>query len=166
MNDKERLLFTLLDESVRKCYKEDKILIERSMEQASVARIFYYMQVAIICDEKFANFRVYNLDSEYNKNGEEIKETPRCQNGTRPDIILHKRNQHDNLLVAEFKSYKGSFKKLKGTDKKIDFVKLEDFTEQCTYNYKLGVSVKLNKKSIKYIFFKNGKEEQTLTIKI
>jgi hypothetical protein len=109
-----KLLKNLLEESVQKCYDNDKTLIDRGMEQASVARIYYYMQNAINTDDRFLDIRDYNLDSEYNKNGKLIKDTPQCENGTRPDIILHKRytgdgNQHnknDNLLVLEFKSFR------------------------------------------------------------
>ena len=62
--NKKTLLLTLLKESVDKCYRYDFTLIERSMEQASVARIFYYMQEAMKYDERFKSLSKYNLDSE------------------------------------------------------------------------------------------------------
>ena len=150
----DELLINMLKESVAKCYEKDNLLIERSMEQTSVARIFYYMQNLINNDERFDCLRDYNLDCEYNKNGKHIKSTPRCKNGTRPDMIIHERgtNNH-NLLVVEFKSEKGLRRTVYN-----DLIKLEDFTSPYIYNYQLGVLVKLLKEKPDYSFFKKGKE--------
>ena len=158
------LLIELLKKSVDKCYADDKTLIDRSMEQASVARIFYYMQRSIDTEDRFECFREYSLDCEYNKNGEHIKKTPRCPKGTRPDLILHKRwntdelYTMDNLLVVEFKPRKANYKKFENTGKYIDIIKLEDFTDMECYNYFLGVFVKLNKNTAQYTYFQNGQE--------
>ena len=154
------LLITLLKDAVAKCYQNDMTLIDRSMEQACVARIYYYMQNLINTKEIYTQLKDYNLDCEYNKNGESIKPTYRCSKGTRPDIVLHKRgtNEH-NLLVAEFKSRKAKYKKYQYDNKKcIDEIKLEDFTGQGVYNYQLGVWVKLHKRKAKYIYFKHGQK--------
>lgn len=150
------LLKKLLNMAVAKCYAQDNILIVQSMEQASVARIFYYMQELINTSREFNNLKNYNLDCEYNKKGKKIKETPRCLRGTRPDLILHKRGtNNDNLLIVEFKSRKASYKKhING--KWMDFVKLEDFTSPYIYNYKLGIFVQLHKRKPKYTYFTNG----------
>lgn len=157
---KKALLLSVLQESVDKCYQNDIVLINRSMEQASVARIYYYMQNALLEDSSFEDFSEYFLDCEYNKNGDYIKSTPRCPNGTRPDIILHKRNNNDgNLLVIEFKPRKSNIKIHQPTNMPIDFVKLEDFTCHDVYNYFLGVFVKLNKKGPKYTYFQNGTQK-------
>lgn len=140
----------MLKEAVKECYEKDYLLIEQSMEQASVARIFYYMQNLINTDESFACLRKNNLDCEYNKNGQNIKATPRRKNGTRPDMILHKRgtNNH-NLLVVEFKAEKG----LRRTGNN-DLIKLEDFISPYIYNYQLGILVKLLKDKPDYSFFR------------
>ncbi|MBR5017533.1 MAG: hypothetical protein IKX50_07365 [Spirochaetia bacterium] len=152
----DELLIELLKESVEECYEKDNLLIERSMEQASVARIFYYMQNLINNDARFACLKDYNLDCEYNKNGQNIKATPHCENGTRPDMILHERgtNNH-NLLIVEFKSDNGA-RESSGTSN--DLIKLKDFTSQDIYNYQLGVFIKLLTEKPNYSFFKNGKE--------
>lgn len=162
---KKDLLITLLEEAVNKCYENDKTLIDRSMEQASVARIFYYMQRTIDTDNRFEQFREYSLDCEYNKNKQHIKETPRCFKGTRPDMILHKRWQgeddrfcQDNMLIVEFKPRKTTMKRYEQTKQYIDFIKLEDFTKSEVYHYFLGVFVKLNKNGAQYTFFQNGQE--------
>ena len=158
------LLITLLQEAVNECYANDKTLIDRSMEQASVARIFYYMQRAIDTDDRFEQFREYNLDCEYNKDRKKPKFTPRCHQGTRPDLVLHKRwntdesYTQDNILVVEFKPRKARYKKFDNS-KYIDFIKLEDFTNMDCYNYFLGAFVKLNKRRVQYKFFQNGEEK-------
>jgi len=161
---KKELLLTLLKEAVDKCYEKDSSLIDRSMERASVARIYYYLQRALEQDGRFDS---YYLDGEYNKNKKGIKSTLRCPNGTMPDIILHKRSSYrdsgykkgDNLLVIEFKSATGKSKKLDG--KSVDFIKLEDFTDDDgDYRYFLGVFVKLGKRIPEYKLFQNGRERE------
>lgn len=156
---KKDLLLTLLEESVEKCYKHDFTLIERSMEQASVARIFFYMQEALKYDERFTLLSQYNLDSEYNKEGYSPKKTSRFKHGTRPDIILHNRfdqPQQSNLLILEFKP------KLQSGAidiPKRDKEKLEDFTHrECGFDYFLGVFIRLNEQKAEYRYFQNGCE--------
>lgn len=161
----KELLIELLKQSVEKCYAQDMALIERSMEQASVARIFYYMQRAIDTEEKFEELQEYNLDCEYNKNGEEIKFTERCPKGTKPDLILHKRGENaSNLLVVEFKANCARDRQYRNFGKSKDIIKLEDFTNGAIYNYFLGVFVKLSLGRADYQYFQNGqlKEEKEL----
>lgn len=151
------LLLELLDTAINKCYTNDYCLIDRSMERASVARIFLYMSELIHNDPRFEVFREYDLDCEYNKNGEQVKWTPRCPKGTFPDIILHKRNRNNgNLLVVEFKSANGRNKKVAQYHKAVDFIKLEDFTNPTVYDYFLGVFVRLGKENAEYKYFQAG----------
>ncbi len=165
------LLLELLSRAVNKCYADDACLIQRSMERASVSRIFLYMYELIQNDPRFKIFKEYDLDCEYNKNGEQIKWTPRCRKGTFPDLILHKRKGNKcNLLVVEFKSATGKFryfdetthktkdKKENATDKEVDFVKLEDFTSPTTYNYFLGVFVRLTEQTPQFQYFRKGRK--------
>ncbi len=155
------LLLLLLKESVDKCYRDDRTLIDRGMEQASVARIFYYMQTALKNDARYENLSRFYLDNEYNKNGEHIKATLRCPKGTRPDIILHNRvsgHTANNLMVLEFKSCKGKFRKHQETNQPLDYVKLEDFTARDAYRFFLGVFVKLKKAGVDYKYFQNGRQ--------
>lgn len=160
MSISDVLLKDLLRKAVEKCYEKDMTLIERGMEQASVARIFYYMQNFIDYDEMYARLKAYDLDCEYNKNGEHTKATQRCKNGTKPDMTMHKRKSNEkNLLVVEFKSRKSKGKKWNGTSKYMDEVKLEDYTLPEIYNYQLGVWVKLNKNRPIFTFFKNGEQQ-------
>ena len=154
------LLLALIHESVDKCYCKDRMLIERGMEQASVARIYYYMQDALNHDERYKMLSRYNLDNEYNKNMGMQKCTPRFKYGTRPDIILHKRHSNsysDNILILEFKA-----KLANGKDSipRRDKEKLEDFTHiERGYSYFLGVFVRLNVVKPAYRYFQNGAEK-------
>lgn len=152
----EEKLFNLLQEAVNYCYENDMELINMGMEQASVARIFYYMQTLI--NTTYTEFTDYNLDCEYNKKYEDLKVTPNFRKGIKVDLLLHERKDKyniKNLLAVEFKSYKGKKEKLEDGRIK-DEVKLEDLTK--LYKYKLGVFIKLNKRKAKYILFKNGKK--------
>lgn len=157
MSVNDILLKELLKESVKKCYDDDFTLIRRAMEQASVARIFHYMQILIDTDGRYECLRQYNLDCEYNKNGEGKKGTSNCPNGTKPDLTLHERESNENnLLIVEFKSRKSKGKKVNVLNKYKDEVKLEDFTSPIDYDYQLGVWVKLNLKEPQFIYFKGG----------
>lgn len=153
MNKKEALL-ALLKESVQKFYAEPKCLISRNgMEQASAARIFYYMQNSLFTDPRFISFRDLFLDSEYNKNGNDRKMLDGVP--TRPDLPLHNRQYGEtatNTLIVEFK--------VSEQDIESDYRKLQGFTSQDReYKYFLGVSVKLNSTSAQYKYFQDGQEK-------
>lgn len=85
-------------------YKNDKYLIDiHANERCIVFRFGYYFQnlLSMHCE-----YKEYNLDLEYNRDGEDPKKTPNHEKGIYPDVILHKRgNNKDNLLVMEFKGY-------------------------------------------------------------
>ncbi|MBQ3318970.1 MAG: hypothetical protein IJG75_00425, partial [Spirochaetia bacterium] len=142
---------------VQECYEKDMSLVKRGMEQASVARIIYYMQTLINTDDRYERLREYIVDCEYYRNNDDLKRTPRCQKGTKPDLLLHKREKNTgNLMVVEFKSRKNNGKKYQETNQYMDEIKLEDFTSSDCFNYQLGVWVKLKLSEPKYTFFKNG----------
>lgn len=155
---KVELLITLVKEAVDKCYTNDRTLIERNMEQASVARIFYYMQRKIDTNNKFKQLREYNLDCEYNKNMNDPKRLAENERGKRLDVILHGRmSNNDNLLILEFKNGINNLHQ----DNLIndDYDKLREFTNSDgIYKYFLGISVKLNVEEPMYVFFQNGQE--------
>jgi hypothetical protein len=117
------------------------------------------MQTLINTKPEYKSLRTYNLDCEYNKNCNDIKETPRCPKGTKPDLIIHKRGNNDNnLLIIEFKSHSSKLRKYKDFGVSKDVIKLEDFTSNYKYNYQLGVLVKLKIDGAKYSYFINGIE--------
>lgn len=160
MNEVEMVLLIkeLLKEAIIKCYSKDELLIKRNMEQASVARIFYYMQEAINRKRKYQALRTLNLDCEYYKTEECRKIIEWFSDGTRPDIILHERDTHENnILMVEFKSHTGQEELINGIPK--DKKKLIEFTKQGEkYKYKLGVFVRLNHNGAEYTYFQNGEE--------
>ena len=148
----------LLEKAIKKCYKKDKYLIEKNMEQASVARIFYYMQEIINKEKKFKEFRQLNLDNEFNKLGNNVKST-NCFYTSRPDIILHTRGKKiNNIIIIEFKSQEGQ-EQIYPDGNTRDYIKLKDFTcNNGEYAYKLGVFVKLNYCAPEYKYFQYGHE--------
>ena len=154
------LLRTLLEKAINECYKKDRYLIDKGMEQASVARIFYYMQRAIEFEDDFDVLREYHLDCEYYKHGEDKKITESHPKGSRPDVILHKRGtDDDNLLIIEFKSYSNN-------DCIDDYIKLKEFTSVSeVYRYSLGIFAKLNRRETEYVYFQNGKEVEKTELK-
>lgn len=149
----------LLQRAVKKCYKKDSWLIINNMEQASVARIFYYMQEIINKEKKFKDFRQLNLDCEYYKAENHKKIVENYKDGIRPDIILHKRNTSEhNILIIEFKSHTGKMIKDKNGNEN-DIEKLKVFTQSNNdYHYNLGIFVRLNHDYVEYIYFEKGKE--------
>ena len=131
MSISDRLLKELLQKAVQECYEKDMSLVERGMEQASVARIIYYMQTLINADDRYECLREYIVDCEYYKNNDDLKRTLRCPKGTKPDLLLHKReNNTGNLMVVEFKSRKNNGKKYQETGQYMDEIKLEDIDKE------------------------------------
>ena len=150
---------SILNEAIEMLYSNDLCLIDRGgMEQACVSRIYYYLQVLINKDSELCDF---DLDCEYNKNGEEAKWCTDISTGkkfrTRPDLILHKRNTNcSNQVIIEFKGWWN-----KETDS--DIRKLKAFTNQGgAYRYQLGIFVKLNRCNPVYRYFSDAKEIMSL----
>ena len=145
--------------AINTAYQKDNSIISRNMERAAVARIFYYMQSIIDNDIRFEVLRNFDLDLEYNKNGNYKKCSPRTPGGMYPDLLLHIREQNNgNLLCVEFKMQGADLERQVLYDNKPkDWVKLEDLTAPDIYGYKIGVFVTLNHDKPEYTFFKNGK---------
>ena len=102
-------------------------------ERSIVFRFAHYLQNLISDDIEFKD---YNLDCEYNRNGPQTKALPSFPNGTYPDLIIHKRgtNEH-NLLIMEFKTYWNN-------DQSQDIIKIREFLDQNgEYKFKYGASV-------------------------
>ena len=150
----ERFIF-ILKEAINMLYRNDQSLIDREgMEQACVARIYFYLQTLINLD---IELKEYNLDCEYNKNGIHSKNCIDIITGenfaTRPDIILHKRLSNQfNKVIIEFKGWWNN-------ESDSDVRKLKAFTNPVdTYQYELGIFVKLNRNTPNYRYFKNAQE--------
>ena len=118
-------------------YKNDKYLIDiRANERCIVFRFGYYFQTLL---SMHCEYKGYDLDLEYNRDGEDPKKTINYQNGIYPDVILHKRgNNKDNLLVMEFKGHWND----EGQEK--DKSKIHDLMNpNGEYKYKNGYTVLL-----------------------
>lgn len=146
---------SILNEAILMLYRNDQSLVDRGgMEQACVSRIYYYLQTLMKDDNELQG---YNLDCEYNKNGEDAKWCMDVDTGekfkTRPDLILHKRaTNQDNLVIIEFKGWWNN-----GDNS--DVRKLKAFTNpDGMYRYKIGIFVKLNRNMAQYSYFKDAQE--------
>lgn len=132
-------------------FKNDSFLLENDTNERSVAhKLAEYLQM---------QFPDWNVDCEYNRKGldqkildgihecSEQKKTDRVY----PDIIVHKRNTDDNLLVVEMK--------IKDEDC-CDIEKLKKFTSASgDFKYRLGLFIKFNeRKPLRW--FENGIETE------
>ncbi|MEW6526350.1 MAG: hypothetical protein AB1444_06755 [Spirochaetota bacterium] len=131
-------------------YEKDIYLIENKVHERSIVNRFsiYFQQ---ILDE--TEFAAYHLDFEYNKNHANPKRTVNFEQGTYPDIILHRRGSNDaNVLIIEFKTWWDN-------NTEIDIKKLKDFTDQNgPYQYVIGYSIVFGrtKSALSKTLVKNG----------
>ena len=93
-------------------------------------------------------FNDWNVDCEYNRNHQDIKQIKQIDNGNiRPDIIIHHRGTDDNLVIIEAK---------KSNNNEDDTEKLKKEKQQLNYKYayKLTffVGEKLNKNCFEKCF--------------
>lgn len=133
--------------------KKEKVdLLHHVGERAIVFRFAYYLQ-KIIDDNCL--YPDYNLDCEYNRNGDKPKAICSLGKNVYPDLIIHQRGSNDNnLLVMEFKTYWNS-------DQENDIRKIRAFLEQNEmnlYNYKYGIAVLIGKNNVKLKLF--GKDNE------
>ena len=130
----------------------DSFLLQESVHERSVAhKLAEYLQT---------RFPDWNVDCEYDKKGLSLKTLEgihQCSDQRRtdrvlPDIIIHKRNTRQNLLVVEAKL---------GKDDTCDVEKLKKFTSvDGDFGYKLGVFIKFNSTEEPSLrWFEKGNEE-------
>ena len=124
----------ILEKACKKIYKEDRYLINnRVSERAIVFRLGIYIQRLMNRD---AELKLYNLDNEYNRNGQDSKRMPGFENGTYPDLIIHKRGSNiNNKIIIECKTWWND-------DIYIDMQKLREFINiRGKYKFKYGISI-------------------------
>ena len=84
-----------IEKALSLLYRDDLFLITNCSEERAIThKLAEYIQLL---------FPEWHVDCEYNRLAEDAKDI----NGQRtsyPDIIVHRRNTHDNLLVIEAKS--------------------------------------------------------------
>lgn len=155
MNEEHKYLVRLLKQVVNKIYKEKRFLLYYSkgdrieLEQTFAFRAGVHFNNKI----KRTKYKNLDLDSEYNKNQGNIKDTKHFPNGVRLDLLLHQRNsKNKNKMVAEFKGWwnneiKNDIKKLKD---------LSNFSDK--YRYRLGALVIIKDNKANYRYFIRGVE--------
>ena len=139
------------------CQNDKELLQNRTLHEECINhRLAYYIEKYLeFYDEK------YNVDMEFNKNGEKKKELPensKNEGGAiRPDIIVHTRmkeleNKYKNYIVIETK---------KSEDSKEDKDVVTRFIKSKEYEYKVGVTINYNKfNPIKAtLYYKNSNDE-------
>jgi len=143
--------------------KSDSFLLEESVNERTIThKLAEYLQI---------QFPDWNVDCEYNRKGIEMKKLEGINecgkhiatNRVFPDIIVHRRNSDENLLVIEFKKI--------GLDPICDIRKLELFTNaKGDYKYSLGLFVQFDNNTrfcdLKLIWFRDGKEENSESFQV
>lgn len=136
LDAEDKLLEDAVNKAFEMLYTNDKYLLVNDVSERAITHKFgTYLQILLGNKEELCK---YDVDCEYNKNIDELKKTPNFQNGTYPDIIIHKRSSNDsNLIIMEFK------KKTENNIEK-DIQKIKDFIDLAgDYKYKYGFFVKL-----------------------
>ena len=133
LNKLEKLIETALDE----LYEKDQYLLEHDVhERTIIFRFGHYLQNLM---DDIGEFQTFNLDFEYNRNGQDPKRIPQSpQNGILPDLIIHRRGSNKyNLLVLKFKTPWN-------TNVEDDCKKLQQLVDiHGTYSYLCGKSILL-----------------------
>lgn len=133
-----KILDDLVEKALDELYTKDSYLLENEVhERTIVFRFGLYLQVLM---DKSKKFNEYNLDFEYNRNGNDPKMLSILGSNVIPDLIIHRRGSNDhNLLVVEFKTYWNS-------DTRSDLEKLSGFmSKKEPYKYIAGKSIVLSK---------------------
>jgi len=139
----------LINESVNDLYTYDFYLLEHDVhEQTISSTLACYIRgrIARLCT---SGQREWNVDAEYNRNGD----SPKSLNGignVKPDIIIHKRglnnpcgNEFNNLLIVEIK------KNPSPDDMKGDLIKIQAFINDNPFRYCFGLFLGLNRERTK-----------------
>ena len=123
-------------------YEKDLYLLENAVHERTIVAHFA-THLKSLAGNLFTN---YNLDLEYNRNGDDVKEIEKYPHGIIPDLLIHKRGkgmrfskEHTNILAIEFKTYwNNDEKSYEEAEYKISSLLKE-------YNYKLGAVIVLEK---------------------
>lgn len=140
-----------LDESVGQLYRSDRQLIDGGAhEQAITARLAFYLA------QRFSP--QWDVDCEYNRDDRDERDIKRDQEGRaiRPDIIVHRRREPENLLAVELKPLwsRRSVRR--------DHEKLIDLTGE-RFGYRLGALVHLGKQQYQIDWYRDGLPEHETT---
>jgi len=151
-----------LRSAINKLFEKDKFLLNYDVNERSITH-----KLAEYLEEEF---KEYDVDCEYNR---DINDTKRLKNfidkidaddtegiTVFPDIIIHKRGTHLNLIAIEVKKDNARFN---SSAAQFDKEKLSNFTYQSgNFKYEFGFFILLptcgHQKPVKITLFRNGKE--------
>ncbi len=123
----------VVEETLDQFKQKEKYLLGKNLNERTISHKFAeYLQ------RRFAG---WNVDVEYNKNKDDIKEIKYIDGIKRvfPDIIIHKRGSRNNLLIIEIK------KNASENVKKKEIVRINKFKRQINYSHGLFVNFKTGK---------------------
>ncbi|WP_405351862.1 hypothetical protein [Fusobacterium animalis] len=172
-NEKIVELIGIFEKAKNKFLKNEKEIIEIDINERTLsARLMFHLQTLLLNEIYQENYKEYSVDCEYNRINEiEYKILKVCEyiektknfeevdKKVYPDIIVHKRNENNNLIVIEMKKANSYIKKKENDKNRLKAMtnprKLNNF------NYILGVYFEVdttgnNNHIIE--FFVNGKE--------
>jgi len=115
-------------DALKTLYQRDYDLIKNDINEQSIS-----YRLAIYLEMQFSEWK-YNIDCEYNRNKEDIKENNDAK-PFKPDIVIHERKENDNnLLCIEIK---------KNNDSDDDKIKVINAIENKDYGYKFGMFINI-----------------------
>jgi len=130
-----------LDQAIEVLIQRHGQLLELDVNERAIAH-----KLAEVIGKEFLD---YDVDCEYNRHYDKVKRVKlsyqtkmtKSTHATRvfPDIVVHKRNSDDNLLVVEIKKVENSSQKEDESDRK----KLRAFLRP-PYNYQYGLFLKIS----------------------
>lgn len=173
MNKEIFELMDIFEKAKNKFLKEEKEIIKIDVNERTLsARLMFHLQTLLLSEIYQESYKEYSVDCEYNRINEiEYKILKVCEyiektknfeevdKKVYPDIIVHKRNENNNLIVIEMKKVNSYIKKKENDKNRLKAMtnprKLNNF------NYTLGVYFEVdtignNNHIIE--FFVNGKE--------
>lgn len=155
MNEFDQLI-KVISASLNQLYSKDHHLIFNNNRHrfGHVSERGIVFRFGIYFDELTRElYPLLNVDTEYNRNRNDLKRLPNRRNGSYPDLILHKRGSNDyNTIVLEFKPWWD-------VNQNEDRDKIECFCDEFgRYKYKYGALILLAKKreDVKIDIFSNG----------
>ncbi|MFN0156991.1 MAG: hypothetical protein ACKVRP_02840 [Bacteroidota bacterium] len=127
----------LVNNALRKLVRKDLMLLRLDVNERSITHwIAFYLQ---------QEFPDWNVDCEYNRHldetkrlkldPEDVKTNDTMGRTVYPDVIVHKRNTDENLLVVEVK------KSTSTIDDSKDIIKLDAFKQQLRYQHALFLKI-------------------------
>ncbi len=155
-------LKSLIGEALALFYRRDAELIRRGVQEETIShRLALYLEAFLYEQLNLVLFDPagYDVDTEYNKNGEDLKRLVRGdRRGKRPDIIVHRRGHNENnLLMIEVK--KNRRKPISSSDDN----KLRGATDpNHDFRYKLGLYLNLKVSCAELAWYCNGEQEQVI----